>query len=36
MVLKLKEGRPNAADFMKNGLIQLMMITSTGDEVRTC
>ncbi|KAK9816811.1 hypothetical protein WJX72_005323 [[Myrmecia] bisecta] len=31
-VLKIQEGRPNAADLMKNGDISMMMITSTGDE----
>ncbi|KAK9835186.1 hypothetical protein WJX81_004384 [Elliptochloris bilobata] len=31
-VLKIQEGRPNAADLMKNGDIVMMMITSTGDE----
>jgi carbamoyl-phosphate synthase large subunit len=31
-VLKIQEGRPNAADLMRNGDIALMLITSTGDE----
>lgn len=31
-VLKIKEGRPNAGDLMRNGQIQMMIITSTGDE----
>jgi carbamoyl-phosphate synthase large subunit len=31
-VLKIQEGRPNAGDLVKNGDIQMMMITSTGDE----
>eukprot|EP00887_Chlorella_sp_A99_P008137 scaffold12.g8137.t1 len=31
-VLKISEGRPNAADFLKNGEIAMMIITSTGDE----
>lgn len=31
-VLKIQEGRPNAADLMRNGEIDMMMITSTGDE----
>ena len=31
-VLKIQEGRPNAADLMKNGDIAMMFITSTGDE----
>ena len=31
-VLKIQEGRPNAADLMKNKDIQMMMITSTGNE----
>ena len=31
-VLKIQEGRPNAADFLKNGEINMMIITSTGDE----
>eukprot|EP00252_Welwitschia_mirabilis_P018020 TRINITY_DN4017_c0_g1_i2.p1 TRINITY_DN4017_c0_g1~~TRINITY_DN4017_c0_g1_i2.p1 ORF type:complete len:1183 (-),score=258.15 TRINITY_DN4017_c0_g1_i2:341-3889(-) len=30
-VLKLHEGRPNAADMVANGQIQLMVITSSGD-----
>jgi hypothetical protein len=33
-VLKIQEGRPNASDLMKNGDIAMMLITSTGDEVR--
>ena len=32
VVLKIQEGRPNAADLMKNKDIQMMMITSTGNE----
>ena len=31
-MLKIQEGRPNAADLMKNGEISMMVITSTGDE----
>ena len=31
-ILKIQEGRPNAADMMRNGDIALMLITSTGDE----
>ena len=31
-VLKIQEGRPNAADLMRNGDVALMLITSTGDE----
>eukprot|EP00891_Asterochloris_glomerata_P005508 jgi/Astpho2/5508/fgenesh1_pm.00079_%23_1_t len=31
-VLKIQEGRPNAADLVKNGDIAMMLITSTGDE----
>jgi carbamoyl-phosphate synthase large subunit len=31
-VLKIQEGRPNAGDLLKNGEIQMMFITSTGDE----
>ena len=31
-VLKIQEGRPNAADLMRNGEIDMMFITSTGDE----
>ncbi len=30
VVLKIQEGRPNASDLMKNGEIQMLMITSTG------
>ncbi len=29
-VLKIQEGRPNAADLVKNGDIAMMLITSTG------
>ena len=32
VVLKIQEGRPNAADLIKNGDIAMMMITSKGDE----
>lgn len=32
VVLKIQEGRPNAADLLKNKEISLMFITSTGDE----
>ena len=32
VVLKIQEGRPNAADMMTNGDIAMMMITSKGDE----
>lgn len=31
-VLKIQEGRPNAGDLLKNGDIQMMFITSAGDE----
>lgn len=31
-VLKIQEGRPNAGDLLKNGEIQMMFITSAGDE----
>ncbi|KDD75698.1 L chain of carbamoyl-phosphate synthase [Helicosporidium sp. ATCC 50920] len=31
-VLKIQEGRPSTADFVKNGQVQLMVITSTGKE----
>ena len=31
-VLKIQEGRPNAGDMLKNGEIQMMFITSAGDE----
>ena len=31
-VLKIQEGRPNAADLMRNGEVDLLFITSTGDE----
>ena len=31
-VLKISEGRPNAADLLKNGDISMMIITSTGNE----
>ena len=31
-VLKIQEGRPNAGDLLKNGEIQMMFVTSTGDE----
>jgi carbamoyl-phosphate synthase large subunit len=30
-VLKIHEGRPNARDMLKNGQIQVMVITSSGD-----
>ena len=32
VVLKIQEGRPNAADLLKNKEIAMMMITSKGDE----
>ncbi len=32
-VLKIQEGRPNAADLLKNKDISMMFITSTGKEV---
>uniref|UniRef100_A0A7N0V1S9 Carbamoyl phosphate synthase arginine-specific large chain, chloroplastic n=1 Tax=Kalanchoe fedtschenkoi TaxID=63787 RepID=A0A7N0V1S9_KALFE len=32
-VLKLHEGRPHAGDMIANGQIQLMLITSSGDEL---
>ena len=31
-VLKIQEGRPNAADLMRNGEVGMLFITSTGDE----
>lgn len=31
-IFKISEGRPNPADYLKNGDITLMMITSGGDE----
>lgn len=31
-VLKVQEGRPNAEDLIKNGDIQMMLITTAGDE----
>lgn len=31
-VLKIQEGRPNAGDLLKNGEIQMMFVTSAGDE----
>ena len=31
-VLKIQEGRPNAGDLMRNGEINMMLITTTGDE----
>lgn len=31
-IFKISEGRPNPADYLKNGDITLMMITSSGDE----
>eukprot|EP00879_Flechtneria_rotunda_P008192 GHRR01008582.1.p1 GENE.GHRR01008582.1~~GHRR01008582.1.p1 ORF type:complete len:946 (+),score=318.01 GHRR01008582.1:215-3052(+) len=31
-IFKINEGRPNPADYLKNGDITLMMITSSGDE----
>lgn len=31
-VLKIQEGRPNAGDMLKNGEIQMMFVTSKGDE----
>ena len=31
-VLKIQEGRPSAADLMRNDQIQMMIITSSGDE----
>lgn len=32
-VLKIHEGRPNARDMLKNGQIQVMVITSSGDDL---
>lgn len=32
VVLKIQEGRPNASDLMKNNDINMMFITSTGNE----
>jgi carbamoyl-phosphate synthase large subunit len=31
-VLKINEGRPNAADMLKNGEVQMMLLTTAGDE----
>eukprot|EP00775_Hariotina_reticulata_P009331 gene9331-9495_t len=31
-IFKISEGRPNPADYLKNGDITMMMITSSGDE----
>jgi carbamoyl-phosphate synthase large subunit len=31
-ILKIQEGRPNAGDLLKNGDIQMMFITTAGDE----
>jgi carbamoyl-phosphate synthase large subunit len=31
-ILKVQEGRPNAEDLLKNGDIQMMIITTAGDE----
>ena len=31
-VLKIQEGRPNAGDMLKNGEIQMMFVTTAGDE----
>ncbi|GAB4823138.1 hypothetical protein N2152v2_010184 [Parachlorella kessleri] len=31
-VLKIQEGRPNAGDLLRNGEINMMIITTTGDE----
>ena len=35
-VLKIQEGRPNAADLIKNGDISMMIITSTGRVAPAC
>ncbi|XP_057772545.1 carbamoyl-phosphate synthase large chain, chloroplastic [Salvia miltiorrhiza] len=32
-VLKMHEGRPHAADMMANGQIQMMVVTSSGDQL---
>lgn len=32
-VLKIHEGRPNVSDLLKNGTINLLIITSSGDEL---
>jgi hypothetical protein len=31
-IFKISEGRPNPADYLKNGEVTMMMITSGGDE----
>lgn len=31
-IFKISEGRPNPADYLKNGEVTMMMITSSGDE----
>lgn len=31
-IFKISEGRPNPSDYLKNGEITMMMITSSGDE----
>jgi carbamoyl-phosphate synthase large subunit len=31
-VLKIQEGRPNAGDLLKNGEVQMMFVTTAGDE----
>jgi carbamoyl-phosphate synthase large subunit len=31
-IFKISEGRPNPSDYLKNGDITMMMITSGGDE----
>ncbi|KAG6408282.1 hypothetical protein SASPL_131287 [Salvia splendens] len=32
-VLKMHEGRPHAADMMASGLIQMMVVTNSGDQI---
>lgn len=31
-IFKISEGRPNPSDYLKNGEVTMMMITSSGDE----
>lgn len=31
-IFKISEGRPNPADYLKNGEVTMLMITSSGDE----
>ena len=34
-VLKIQEGRPNASDLLKNGEIQMMLLTTKGGHPRS-